>query len=178
MRKILTLVLLLSALSLAQAMSTVNACHKTASLTYEQWPNGIVEVGEEVQWRIDIVLALGLPDVTPGTVLEDCVVTDNLAAELEIDQIILVTHGYADYYTTGRSDKAHLTWHVGNLGYMEWATLSFYVSTDINPAGRHEYTSPGTYYLNSGPTLKYHIDGTQYSLEMNNVMVTVYPRVS
>lgn len=176
MKKILALVLFASVLMVTQAVSFVGACHKEATITYEQWPNGIIEVNEEVQWLITIVVGNGyIPGSGPGVVFHDVVVTDKLGAELEIDLPfpVLITQGTVGYYTTGKSEKVHLTWYVGDIGYMEFPTLMFYVSTDINPGGKHEYTTPGEYCLNSGPTMKYFIDGVQYSQELNSIMITV-----
>jgi len=177
MKKILAFSLLIGVLALVQAMSTVQACNKYATIYNEQWPDGVVQVGEEVQWRIEIEVGNGYAEGSgPGVIFHDVVVTDNLAAELEIDEPfpLAISQGYVEFYTTGKSDKVHLTWYVGDIGYMEFPTLRFYVSTDINPGGKHEYTSPGEYYLNSGPTMKYWIDGVQHSLDMNIIMVTVY----
>ena|SRR3972149_1139688 len=177
MKKVLVLCFLIGVLGLVQLMPLVNACDKQAYLVSEQWPNGIVEVREEVQWLFVIVVGNGYaPGSSPGVVFEDVVVTDHLGAELEIDSPFpwWATQGTAEYYTTGKSDKVHLTWYVGDLTYMQFETLGFYVSTDINPAGNHEYTTPGEYYLNSGPEMKYKINGVQYSLTLNQLMVTVY----
>src|SRR3972149_6116122 len=177
------------ALTQTAAVSLVAACHKEACMTYEQWPNGIIEVGEEVQWRIRIVVGNGFaPGSAPGVVFENVVVTDNLGAELELDSggtppwywtgpadTLYPQKGTASYTTSGTSDKVKIEWNVGTLSYGEFVDLVFYVSTDINPAGKQEYTTEGTYYLNSGPTMKYRIDGKQYSLEMNTIMITVSP---
>jgi len=190
MKRILPFVLLASIISLASAMSTVNACHKDATITYEQWPNGIIEVGEEVQWRIEIVVGNGFaPGSGPGVTFKNVMVTDMLGAELELDlgpapwywvgppALLYPEKGTASYTLSGVSNKVKITWNVGTLAYMEFRTLTFYVSTDFNPAGNHEYTSPGIKYLNSGPTMKYRIDGVGYSIKLNQIMITVYPRV-
>ncbi len=107
--------------------------------------------------------------------MTDIVVTDNLAAEIEIDRVSSVSQGTLEIRYTGRSEKAHLTWNVGTLQPDEWAWFTLEISTDLNPAGRQEYTSPGVYELNSGPTMKYYVDGIKYSLEIAPIIHTVVP---
>lgn len=102
----------------------------------------------------------------------DVVVTDNLAAELQIDDYS-TTRGTVSWYTTGKSEKVHLEWTMDNLPANWNAYLYLTVSTDLNPAGRQEYTSPGCYELNSGPTMKFMVDGSQQSIEMNSIMIEV-----
>ena len=54
-------------------------------------------------------------------------------------------------------------------------TLTMLVWTKLNPSGRQEYTSPGTYTLNSGPTMKWLDEGGhQYSAEAPSILVEAY----
>jgi len=178
MKKILPFVFL-AALFVIPMIPSAAACDKRATITYEEWPNGIVEVGEEVQWLVEIVVGNAYaPGSAPGVVFEDVVVTDRLGAELEIDSPFpLWGDGSVSFTTSGGSDKVKLTWLVPDMAYGQFYSLAFYVSTDINPAGHQEYTSPGVKFLNSGPTMKYWINGVQYSLKLNTIMITVYPKV-
>ena len=57
-------------------------------------------------------------------------------------------------YWTGNSCKAHFQWNIGPMGPEETRIIYLVVSTDLNPAGHQEFTSPGITYLNSGATLK------------------------
>ncbi len=107
------------------------------------------------------------------------VVKDRLGAELEIYEpwrIPWITPGtFVSFTTRGKSKKVFLTWEIGDLNPGEEAKLVFYISTDLNPAGKQEYTSPGCYELNSGATLKYIYEGVQFSEETGSIYITVLP---
>ena len=109
--------------------------------------------------------------------LEDVVITDRFGAELEIDELGTPTHGTAEYYTRGNSEKVFLEWDIGTLGPEETARLVVVVSTDLNPAGHQEYTSPGVYELNSGATLKFYDSmlDEKMSAVTDSIYVTVLP---
>lgn len=171
MKKLLILVLL-CVIGLSQVMSSAQACSKTAYFVSDGDGDGIIEVGEQVVWILSIVLTNNLTST-----MTDVVVKDNLAAELAINTTFGFhkTKGSVSYYTTGASEKVHLTWQVGDLAPGEMVVLWFKVFTDLNPAGRQEYTSPGEYELNSGPTMKFEIDGIQDSWELNSITITVVP---
>jgi hypothetical protein len=137
-----------------------------------------VKVGENVQWAIVIDV------VNPFSyVMEDTVITDRFGAEIELDDAVpeteeidevSITHGDWSYYTRGESAKVFLRWDIGDLDPGETARLILLVSTDLNPAGHQEYTSPGEYELNSGATLKF-IDSeqdTQLSAYTDSIIVT------
>jgi len=55
---------------------------------------------------------------------------------------------------TGNSCKAHLMWDIGPMEIDETKVIYLVISTDRNPAGHQEFTSPGITYLNSGATIK------------------------
>lgn len=57
-------------------------------------------------------------------------------------------------YWVGESLEAHVKWRTGNLGAGETVMFFFTVSTDTNGSGEQEFTSYGTYYLDSGVTVK------------------------
>ncbi len=147
------------------------ACYKEATLISTGDGDMRIEVGEEVVWMMHISVSnwWGTEDFT------DVVVKDNLGAELEVDDIVSVSHGYVEMTLTGKSDKVHLVWYVGTLTPGERAHLYFQVSTDINPGGKQEYTSAGWYELNSGPTAKYRQLGTLYSYEVPSIWIQVLP---
>ena len=80
-------------------------------------------------------------------------------------------------WLTGKTDKVHLFWYIGDLAPGETARLILLVSTDLNPAGHQEYTEPGIYEMNSGATLKF-IDpeqDMQLSAVTDSIYVTVLP---
>jgi hypothetical protein len=55
--------------------------------------------------------------------------------------------------TSGNSAKPKLTWTVGDLGPGEKKSLALMVSTDVNPGGQQEYSSPGG-VLRLGPSVR------------------------
>lgn len=172
MKKKLWFGLVLSVLWIFTAVSPIaQACYKEAELMSTGDGDMIIEVGEEVVWMFHISASNWW-----GTdVWTDYVVTDKLGAELEIDFIANVSHGTVEIRLTGKSEKVHLTWYIGTLAPGERAHLYFQVSTDINPGGKQEFTSPGWYELNSGPTAKYRVLGEQYSYEATTLGIEVLP---
>jgi len=127
-----------------------------------------VQTFTNVQWLIQIAVQIGAD-------ADSVVVTDRLGAELEIDPPFpeSITHGTATYTVQGGSDKVFLTWNIGHLNAFEQASLRFWISTDINPNGKQEYTSPGCYELNSGATLKFYVNGVKYSMSTPPLFITV-----
>jgi len=178
MRKKLLIALVLSVLmSFALATSTAFACQKDVvsidDSTYGDG-DGRWEVGERlvIQMRIGISAYL-------GDDWFNVMVYDRINAELDIvsiDSIIMGEDGmsipnpemYVTYYHQGKNGKGatYLEWTVGDLPEGERAQLFFTCETNFNPAGKQRYTSPDTYELNSGPTLKCNVgspDGPRYS---------------
>ena len=171
MRKSSILLALTLIVLVTSQVATANAWYKRAWLISTGDGDRILETGENIVWSITIyVYNDGDSDMT------DMVVTDNLGAEFEIDKIKKVTQGTVDWYTKGKSEKVHLTWDVGTLLEGEGAWLSFRMSTDLNPAGKQEFTSPGEYWLNSGPTAKWYVNGKKHSEEIPPIMITVLPQ--
>ncbi|MBI2852662.1 MAG: hypothetical protein HYX84_06140 [Chloroflexi bacterium] len=134
----------------------------------------IIEVGEEI--RFLMVIQVHNPT---GARWTDVVVEDRLGAELESGPVPdgvpnpNATQGAATTSTQGNSNKLFLKWEVGDLGPGKTANLVWRVSTDLNPAGKQEYTTAGTYEFNSGVVLKFLVDGKQSSFETGSILVTV-----
>jgi hypothetical protein len=121
----------------------------------------ILEVGEEIVWTLMIWVTN-----TYDWTMTDVVVTDRLAAEIEIDEVLLVTHGTFDWTTKG---NIKMTWDVGDLEPGDTATLILEISTKVFK-GKQKYTSPGWYELNSGATLKFkNPDGIQLSAHTGSI---------
>jgi hypothetical protein len=82
---------------------------------------------------------------------------------------------YDDYdfriFWTGNSCKVHFMWTIGGMTAGETATIYLVISTDLNPAGHQEFTSCGTYFLNSGATVKGFVNGKQVSAEANPIKI-------
>jgi hypothetical protein len=173
MKKIALLAVVLSVLFLTQATPSASACSKYAELISTGDGDRRVEVGENVVVKIAIAIMHTWHWSTEDWT--DVVVTDRLAAEWEIDSIDHVGKGTVSWYTTGNSEKVHLTWYIGTLSPGELVWLNFTISTDLNPAGRQEFTSPGIYELNSGPVMKWMASGMQWSNELNSLEIGVDP---
>ena len=116
-----------------------------------------------------------------GGPIEGAFVMDRFGAEWEIEPPYDVPGvdmdpyplRYASYWTKGNSEKVFLCWMIGALNPGETAELVFEISTDLNPAGKQEYTSCGDYELNSGAVLKFMFDGRQYSVYTESITVIV-----
>lgn len=69
-----------------------------------------------------------------------------------------VTFGEAPYRFriswTGETHKISFRWYIGKLEADETITVTVGVSTDLNPGGKQEYTSPCEHCINSGAVLK------------------------
>jgi hypothetical protein len=124
---------------------------------------------EEIGW----VMEISVKNTFPFT-MQDVVVSDRLAAELKLDYYLPAT---ADVVTKlqGKSEKVSLTWNIGTLSPGSSASLKLYVSTDLNPSGKQEFTSPGCYELNSGSVVKFKdpLTGNQLSAHTGSVHVYV-----
>jgi hypothetical protein len=148
-------------------------CIKDGSTWYKAPTTVTTTVGEDVYWTMAICVDLRWVTV-PGAI-EDVVVTDRFGAEIEIVEIMRVSHGTATYSVNGNSEKVTLTWNIGTLPFGERATIKYKISTDLNPAGHQEYTSPGCYELNSGAVLKFTYNGKQHSANTPRITVSVTP---
>jgi hypothetical protein len=78
---------------------------------------------------------------------------------------------------TGNSVKVHFMWDVGSMSAGQTRMIWLVVSTDTNPAGHQEYTSPGCYEMNSGATVKAILasTGKQFSAETPSIRIRVLP---
>jgi len=126
-------------------------------------------LGEEIGWIMEIHVKNSFPFT-----MQNVIVTDNLAAELEVDSYVVGT-GKVVLQTKGKSDKVALEWTIGDLTPDTVCSLWLTVSTDLNPAGKQEFTSPGCYELNSGSVVKFidSLTGNQLSAHTGSVKVYV-----
>ena len=76
-------------------------------------------------------------------------------------------------FWTGTSCKVHFMWTIGDMEADETAVIYLVISTDLNPAGHQEFTSCGTYFLNSGATVKGFVNGRQVSAEADPIEIKV-----
>ena len=140
--------------------------HKVAKLL-SAGDDMYIDLFENVVWEFRITVT-NLFDWT----MEDVVVTDRLAAELEIDGLTYITPGTVA--TWSRKGNVKLTWTIGDLAPSETATLILEVSTRVHK-GKQAYTSSGCdYEFNSGATLKFkNPDGIQLSAHTGPMLFDV-----
>jgi len=84
-----------------------------------------------------------------------------------------ITFGDFFIYWTGNSCKIHFQWNIGDMTAGETEVMYLVISTDLNPAGHQEFTSCGTYFLNSGATVKGFVNGRQVSAEAAPIPIKV-----
>ena len=133
--------------------------------------DGIIEVGERIEF--DIILHT---ENFWAQTAENVRLYDRFGAELEV--VSWTAEGTyendPEFTTKGKSEKVFLFWDIGTHETGEYATLYLTMATDLNPAGHQEYTSPGTYELNSGLVVKKIYDGVQYSWESPTLYIEVF----
>ena len=130
----------------------------------------IIEVGEEIVWDFTITLYNSY-----SWTMKDVIVWDRFGAEIEVDEEIFVEPDTTLKLTTkGKSEKVFLKWIIGDIPSGATVTLKLLISTDLNPSGKQEYTSPGDYLLNSGGVMKFkNPDDIQLSGHTDIIEVTV-----
>jgi hypothetical protein len=96
---------------------------------------------------------------------------------VDMRDLSIVARSYGiTVWLTGKSEKVHLFWYIGDLEPGETARIIILVSTDLNPSGQQEYSEPGIYELNSGATLRFDdCTGMQLSAVTDSIYVTVLP---
>ena len=146
-------------------------CKKVKYLDADR--DGIIEVGEPVEFFEVIQVHNPAPFAWTDTTVED-----RWGAEIDVLSAT-ASQGTATLTLTGKSAKEHLVWEIGTLGPGQTVNLVLRAGTDLNPAGRQEYTSPGVYEFNSGVVLKFDVQPpgakkpSQRSFETGSVLVTV-----
>jgi hypothetical protein len=168
-------VLLMSVVFFAFAATSVSANHKDINLVSTGDGDTIIETGELIVMHVQIIVGNYGDQSLPLETWNNVVVKDHFGAEWELASSLTASQGSASYSTHGGSDQLRIKWNVGTVEPYTTKTLDFDIRTDHNPAGKQEFTTPGTYAINSGPNLKCKIDGVQYSLDMNQVYITVFP---
>lgn len=86
-----------------------------------------------------------------------------------------VTFGDFVVYWTDETLKSHFEWNIGSMDEGEAKDIYLTISTDTNPAGQQEFTSPGTYFLSSGATVEGIVESTgkKTSAESNYLEIEV-----
>ncbi|MFX0209352.1 MAG: hypothetical protein ACFFDT_25435 [Candidatus Hodarchaeota archaeon] len=168
MKKALLIALALFGLLTAQVLPAF-ACAKIVDLVSTGDGDMRIETEENIIFRVTFWINNWSDDDWT-----DAIVTDNLNAELEVDYVVPPDIGEVYVTTKGKSETATLTWDIGIIPAHSKAKLVFYISTDINPGGKQEYTTPGDYEINSGARYKYRWDGKQYTELLPPITITVY----
>ena len=150
-------------------MSTTVSAYNGLLQKEVEGPLTICDLNTETQWT----LVISVTNPFEYT-MENTVITDRFGAEIEIDEEVSITHGTCSFTTKGKSEKVFLTWNIGDILEGETAQLILLVSTDLNPAGKQEYSTPGVYEMNSGATLKFNdLEQKQHSEVTDSIYVTV-----
>jgi hypothetical protein len=124
-----------------------------------------IDLNEDVHWKFYIIVE-NIYDYT----INDVVITDRLAAELEIDNVDYVSKG--DFYYP-KKGNVKMTWEIGTLAPGEEAKLVLEISTKMNKKWQ-EYTSAGTYEINSGAVVKFiGLNGFQHSAHTGQILFDV-----
>lgn len=135
----------------------------------EKLPDGtfMVPNHQYAEWRIKI-------EVTSDSPIDSVVIEDNFGGEFGVESPpIYISAGTAEITYQGMTQKAFLTWTLGN-NFSGTATLILKVYTDINPGGQQEFTSAKRHTLNSGAVLKYRVGNTNYMIKTPSIEVISY----
>ncbi len=135
--------------------------------------DGVIEVGEPV-WFLEVIQVHN-PSPSAWRMTK---VWDRWGAEIDVEIRPLYDNPPAPttaaLTTKGKSAKEFLRWDIGTLGPGQTVNLVLDAHTDLNPAGKQEYTSSGIYEFNSGVVLKFKDErGKQQSFETDSVLVRV-----
>ncbi len=170
---------------------------KGACVSYEAVEDGVITVGELVQWNMIITLGNSF-----GWDITNAALSDNLGGELglagdgvdndqdgDVDDGAIgdltaasntIPTGTLAIETKGKTDKVQLD--ITGISVPAGGSVEFVLAifTDKNPgkknadpSGTQEYTSPGCYELNSGAVVKFTDPGTGFQLSAHTVPLTV-----
>lgn len=143
---------------------------KMAFLIDEEVPDGIIDIGEAVNWTL-VIVVMNLYDFP----MENVVVTDILPPQLEVYDIVYHDGEEPAYDKKGKKDSGatHINWTIGDLGRDEFAVLDLTIGTGVNPAGKQQFISSGNYHLNSGAKLKFSVDGKKHNIHTEKIELEV-----
>lgn len=125
-----------------------------------------VDCFERAAWLVTITV-----DNVNGAPITDVTVDDRFGGEYCV-ALRSRTQGTVVITASGTTEKPMVRWTVGTIPAGGRATLVLRVSTDHNPAGKQEFTTPGVYTMNSGAVLKYYLGGVQQSRTSDQLQVT------
>ena len=139
---------------------------KMAFLIDEEVPDGIIDIGEAVNWTL-VIVVMNLYDFK----MENVVVTDILPPQIEVNQTVYYDGQDLVYGKQGKKDSGatHINWTIGDLQPKEFAVLDLTIGTGVNPAGKQQFISSGVYHLNSGAKLKFLVDGKKHCIHTDKI---------
>ena len=130
--------------------------------------DGIIDLHEK--WYFVLAITVTNPS---DAIVTGVMVKDNLGGDLGLADWLEST-GTFNFWTTGKTEKVHMTWDVGTLAPDQTEQLLLLVYTDVNTgtgngkkAGHQEYTSEGEHCLNSGATAKGVVELDSIDLEVS-----------
>jgi hypothetical protein len=130
----------------------------------------VVIVGTNVSWEFTFIVKNNF-----DYDMVDAILKDHFGAELDYIADSVMANLLTEYdisYSKGKMKQVRMEWSLDQILEGEAFMLQMTVYTKHNPAGKQEYTSPGTYDLNSGATLKWYDDrGKKHSLETGTIQV-------
>ncbi|UCE74551.1 MAG: PKD domain-containing protein [Methanomassiliicoccales archaeon] len=104
-----------------------------------------VQIHTYAEWTLEVVITN-----KGGRDALEVVMSDVIPAEFELIGYSSSQGSVIIENNPGNMSPLFITWSVGTLSPDESATLTFKVGTTKNPAGKQEFTSPGTYIINKG----------------------------
>lgn len=116
----------------------------------------VVTTGIRAEWTFYFVVKN-----TSEEIMRDVELTDRFGAELESSDLYDVSYVYGspewtfEQFTNNAGTQDRFRWWIDELAPLERGLLVLTVTTKVNPAGKQEYTHPGTYTMNSGAVLKW-----------------------
>jgi hypothetical protein len=164
-------------LSLGVSDDLIILVYEGATLSKAADGPGVVIVGTNNSWEFTFIVKNNF-----DYDMVDAILKDHFGAELDYiaDSVManLLTE-YDIFYSNGKMKQVRMEWSLDQIVEGEAFMLQMTVYTKLNPAEKQEYTSPGTYYLNSGATLKWYDDrGKKHSLETESIqVVAVIPEI-
>jgi len=132
--------------------------------------DGIIEIGELITYTFHITVSNN-----SGQDWSSVVVKDNFAGNLLVNQAPILNEGGAlTFKLKGNTEKAQMSWAVGELADGESKQLVLAVETDTTPGGDQSYTECSLHELNSGANVKFRNEaGKQRSFVTPELIVSV-----
>jgi len=143
----------------------LTACYQTNDQAKTPVDPDTLLLGTEYTFEMTIT-------INAAMALTDVIVVDGIGADL--GNVVTDPWGIPTKAGKGKNGATKVTWTYAGMDASDGdVLLKITASTDINPAGKQEFTSPGEHVLNSGPVVSFTYAGCRYSVQGPPVMVTV-----